>query len=250
LSVSKGYSATISRASLTENLSQHILEMIQADGLKPGDRLPALAALAQRFSVANPTVREALRRLEATGVVDIRHGSGVYLRDGADRSLMLNPHQGRLDERKILELLQARSFIEPQLAGLTARWCTDGQVEQLEVILREAERYLEGNDRALHDANAAFHLGIARFAGNTLLYEVVESFTKLYSFEQLVILELYNARSRDYDDHRRIFRAIQDRNPLLAHQLMQRHLEDVRKVVEARLKGGDLRTLLVNPDLE
>lgn len=250
MSASKGYSATISRSSLTENLSQRILEMVQADGLKPGDRLPALAALAQRFSVANPTVREALRRLEATGVVDIRHGSGVYLRDGADRSLMINPHQGGLSGRKLLELLQARSFIEPQLADLTARWCTDQQVDQLEVILRGAEKYLEGNDRALHDVNAAFHLGIARFAGNSLLYEVMDSFSKLYTFEQLVILELYNARSRDHDDHRRIFRAIRDRDPLLAYELMKRHLEDVRKVIEDRLKGGDLRTLLVNPELE
>ena len=250
MSGSRGNSQTISRASLTEYLGQRILEMIQADGLKPGDRLPALAVLAQRFSVANPTVREALRRLEATGVVDIRHGSGVYVRDGTERSLMLNPHQSRLNERKILELLQARSFIEPQLAGLTARWCTDQQVDELETILHEAEIYLVGNDRALHDTNAAFHLGIARFAGNSLLLEVIESFSKLYSFEQLVILELYNARSRDHDDHRRIFTAIRNRDPLLAHDLMQRHLEDVRKVIEARLKGGDLRTLLVNPGSE
>lgn len=250
MSESRGYSATISRASLTESLSQRIIDMIQADGLKPGDRLPPLATLAQRFSVANPTVREALRRLEATGVVDIRHGSGVYVRNGADRSLMINPHQGGLSGRKLLELLQARSFIEPQLADLTARWCTDQQVDQLEVILGEAEIYLQGNDRALHDANAAFHLGIARFAGNSLLYEVIDSFSKLYTFEQLVILELYNARSRDHDDHRRIFMAIRNRDPLLAYELMQRHLEDVRKVIEARLKGGDLRTLLVNPELE
>lgn len=239
--------ANLSRSSLAENLSQLVLDLIRHENLRPGDRLPALSVLAERFAVATPTMREALRRLEAIGVVEIRHGSGVYVLEGIKRTLLLNPHQDSLSERKILELLQARSIIEPQLAELTARWATDEQILGLKRLLKESEKYLNGDDKALHDANAAFHVGIARFSGNMLLAEVIETFAKIYSFEQLVIIELYNARSRDHDDHQRIFKAIQERDPIRARQLMQHHLDEVRLVIETRLEGGEWQTLRVDP---
>lgn len=240
-------SVNLSRSSLAENLSQLVLDLIRTENLQPGDRLPSLNGLAERFAVATPTMREALRRLEAIGVVEIRHGSGVYVLEGIKRTLLINPHQDGLNERKILELLQARSIIEPQLAELTARWATDEQIQELKRLLKEAEKYLNGNDKALHDANAAFHGGIARFSGNSLLAEVIDTFAKIYSFEQLVIIELYNARSRDHDDHQRIFKAIQDRDPIRARQLMQHHLDEVRLVIETRLGGGEWQTLRVEP---
>ncbi len=236
---STGTSLNLSRSSLAENLSQRVLELIQTEHLGSGDRLPPLTALAERFAVATPTLREALRRLEAIGAVEIRHGSGVYVLDGIQRTLVVNPHQGQLDKQKLVELLQARAIIEPQLAELTARLASDEDIQELEQLLSKAEHYLQGNDKALHDANAAFHVGIARFSGNALLAEIIESLQKLYSFEQLVILELYNARSRDHDDHRRIYMAIRSRNPARARRLMQQHLEEVQQVVRARLKGGD-----------
>src|SRR5436189_296817 len=84
-----------------------------------------------RLMKAAPPVRESLRRLEAIGVVEIRHGSGVYVRTGGDRVLVANPYSGRLEARMILELLDARLLIEPTLAERTALNASDDEIEEL-----------------------------------------------------------------------------------------------------------------------
>lgn len=231
-------SPTLNRPSLSENLSQVVLELIRNEGLQAGDRLPAVSDLAGRFSVATPTMREALRRLEATGVVEIRHGSGIYVRDNHARALMVNPNYGKLDGQRVMELLEARQIIEPRLAALAAQKASKAQIRQLEQVLKTAEGSLDGNDKGLHAANAAFHQAIAEFSGNSILNGVIHSLSELYSYEQLLMIELYNARSRDHQDHRLIYEAIRSRDPEAAHRLMHEHISGVRAVIEAKLGGG------------
>lgn len=234
------------RSNLSEHLSQLILDLIRAENLRPGERLPSVSALAERFSVATPTLREALRRLEAMGAIRIRHGSGIYVLDGFDRAVMVNPHYGQLDAHEIMDLLEARLLIEPRLAELTAQRATGDEIATLESLLGRAEAHLDGDDKALHDANASFHTAIARFSGNEILFGIIQSLAGLYSYEQLVMIELYNARSRDHDDHRQIFQAIRDHNATEARRLMQHHLEEVRSVIAVKLKGGEPNRPLAN----
>jgi GntR family transcriptional regulator, transcriptional repressor for pyruvate dehydrogenase complex len=229
---------SINRSSLSEHLGQLVLELIRNENLQAGSRLPSVNALAERFSVATPTMREALRRLEAMGAIKIRHGSGIYVLDSLERALMVNPHYGQLDIQEIMDLLEARLLIEPRLAELTAQHANDEQIAVLESVLARAEQHLTGNDKALHEANASFHRAIAQFSGNQILFGIIQSLAELYSYEQLVMIELYNARSRDHDDHHRIFGAIREHNAKEARRLMQHHLDEVRIVIEGKLKGG------------
>lgn len=238
---------SINRSSLSEHLSQLVLELIRTENLQTGNRLPSVNALAERFSVATPTMREALRRLEAMGAIKIRHGSGMYVLDSLERALVVNPHYGKLDPQEIMDLLEARRLIEPRLAELAAQRATSEQVALLEAVLANAERHLTGNDKALHAANAVFHQAIAEFSGNQILFGIIQSLSELYSYEQLVMIELYNARSRDHDDHRRIFLAISKHDAKKARHLMQYHLDEVRTVIEAKLKGGQSSKMKKTP---
>ena len=65
------------RRSLLDDLATSMLSLIADRKLSVGDQFESVRSLAERFKVAVPTVREALRRLEATGAVELRHGSGV-----------------------------------------------------------------------------------------------------------------------------------------------------------------------------
>ena len=105
----------------------------------------------------------------------------------------------------------------------------------IEEILDEAEHLLSGQDRALNPVNMHFHTAIARASGNPILAQVLESLVDLYTQEQLAILEIFNARVRDYRDHILIFGAIRDHEPDLAARRMTRHLQSVRGVVEERM---------------
>src|SRR5919106_1170112 len=110
-----------SEQTLSERLADDIVGIIRTERLAPGDVLASSRELARRFSVTTPTVREALRRLEATGVVEFRHGSGTYVGEGVDRRLLANPHRPAIDQESVLELVEARLVLEPSIAAEAAR---------------------------------------------------------------------------------------------------------------------------------
>lgn len=224
---------------LSAFLTQQILELIRVEELKPRDRLPSVRALAQRFSVTPPTIREALGRLQANGVVEIRHGSGVYVCNGWGHLVLANPNHGEIDPDTILHLLEARLLIEPPLAESTARRIDEAEVAKLEAFLEEADRYIDGSDdEALHHANWNFHRAVAQFSNNLILAQVIESLLQLYSYEQLALISFYDDRSRDHAEHMEVLVAIRDRDSELACELMRQHLQGVRSVVEAKLSLG------------
>ncbi|HYH11415.1 MAG TPA: FadR/GntR family transcriptional regulator [Thermomicrobiales bacterium] len=227
------------RPDLSEHLTRQVLKLIASRKLHPGDRLPSTKELAELFSVATPTMREALRRLQATGVVDIRHGSGIYVRKIEQSPIITNPHYGELNAETILQLLEARLAIEPYLAGRAAELATDDDLASLKALLDQAERYLNGQDAKLHPTNMQFHTRIARVSGNTILAEFFASLVELYSREQLGILALFNARSRDHHDHVEIFQAIEAHDAPLATERMRHHLLAVHDVVEQRLQESE-----------
>jgi GntR family transcriptional repressor for pyruvate dehydrogenase complex len=225
------------RPSVSDYVTEQLLELISAE--EEGSRLPSVLALARSMSVAAPTVRESLRRLQAIGVVEIRHGSGVYVRKAASRVLFANPYSGPLEARMILELLDARLVIEPTVAGRTAVNATNKEIDELGEILDEAAELLDGHDPLLHGVNMAFHRGVAQFSGNAILAQTVESIVELYTAEQLVILRLFDNRLRDHEEHVAIYDAIRRRDAGDAAELMRQHLEDVLVVLEERLgKAG------------
>lgn len=229
------------RPGLSQALSEQILKLIASGNLQPGERLPTVKELARTFAVATPTIREALRQLQATGVIDIRHGSGIYVRKAEQRLMIANPHYGQLNADSIMQLLDARLVIEPYLAGQAAQVATSDDISRLETLLDEAEQLLIGQDTRLHPVNMGFHTAIAHASGNAILAQMFDSLVEIYSREQFGILTIFNARTRDYRDHVLIFGAIKDRDASLASKRMEEHLNGVLSVVSARLFGESHR---------
>lgn len=223
------------RPDLSQQLTRQLLTLIAARNLQPGDRLPSMKDLASIFSVATPTIREAVRRLQATGVVDIRHGSGIYVRKVAQGLVIPNPHAGELNAGSIMQLLEARLAMEPYLAGRAAELATPDDIAALQDILDSAEHLLDGHDAQLHPINLRFHGRIARISRNTILADFLESLFNLHSREQRGILEIFNARAEDHRDHIHIFQAISDGDSARATQCMTDHLINVRDVIGQRL---------------
>jgi GntR family transcriptional repressor for pyruvate dehydrogenase complex len=174
-------------------------------------------------------------------VLELRHGSGVYVRHAGRRVVLPNPYPGRLKAETILDLLDSRLLIEPHLAGLAAGADAEA-IGELEQLIARAGQLLAGSEDAkLSEANLGFHRGVARCAGNSVLSQVIDSLLDLYAAEQMEILRLYADRVHDYDEHAGILQAIQAHDAALASERMQRHLEGVRSVVAERLKaaGGE-----------
>ncbi|MEQ8700780.1 MAG: FadR/GntR family transcriptional regulator [Bauldia litoralis] len=227
--------------SLSSHLTREVMSLILEQGLRPGDRLPSVKDLAERFSVATPTMREALRMLQMAGNLDIRHGSGIYVSRAEPRLMLTNPYAGTLSTGTILNLLQARLLIEPAVAELAAIQANEKHLDDLADLLAEAEAHLSGHDTddaVLGVVNMRFHRAIAEGSANSVLADVVFSLTEVHIKEQMAVLDLYNNRRRDHEQHKLIFEALRAGDPSDARRLMRDHLEDVISVIETKLAAA------------
>lgn len=213
--------------SLSERLADGIIEIIRSERLTPGDALSSSRELAKRFAVTTPTIREALRRLEATGIVEIRHGSGTYVASGLDRRVLANPHQRAADRESVLELVEARLVLEPPIAAAAARRRDPDGLRALGAALDNAlQPPVDDTRPALH-----FHVALAATSGNDLLRETVEALLDVRARDQLAIRVRYDDRQQDHAEHAAILAAVSAGDPAAAERITTEHLTAIREAV-------------------
>jgi GntR family transcriptional repressor for pyruvate dehydrogenase complex len=216
------------RQSLTDDLAQRVKQLIQFEGRQPGDRLPAISELARRFGVGHPTLREALKKLETLGVVDIRHGSGMYVGPNHNMLLVSNPiFDGAVTKKLLVDLIEARMAIELKSVALAAELATEAELDEMSQALANAGQNL-GDDAALNVANMSFHRRIAVGSGNTVICQVLEVLSNLFKDEQKLILDIHGSRAKDHEEHLAILEALRQKDAALAVERMRAHLEGVR----------------------
>lgn len=215
--------------SLSERLADGIVEIIRTEQLRPGDALASSRELARQFEVTTPTVREALRRLEATGIVEFRHGSGTYVGRGVERRLLANPHQLRTDRESILQLVEARLVLEPPIAAAAARRRDPGGLAALEGAAANALQPPDGDRRpAVH-----FHVALAATSGNPLLAETMEALLHVRARDQIAIRHRYDDRTQDHAEHVAIVAAVRAGDADRAAALTTTHLASIRDAIAA-----------------
>lgn len=222
----------VAKSTLADDVARSISEMIQQGTFEPGDRLPTINEMASRFGVGHPTLREALKKLEALGVVSIKHGSGVYVRKHRNSLLLSNPiFTGVLSKKLMMDLIETRVCIEVMSAGLAAEHATEEQLCEMEALLQHASEHLD-DDEVLTTTNMAFHREVAVASGNVVLRQVLDVLVELFKREQRIILDIYGNRGRDHTEHRDILEALRAGDAELARQRMQAHLDEVRDVLD------------------
>lgn len=227
------------RSNLSDSLAQGILALMRQNHLQPGDRLPSVRDLAARFQVAIPTMREAIRRLEAFGIVELKHGAGIFVLTAHPPLMLANPTAHAIDTQVMLDLIETRMLFEPHCAQCAARNPTSPEVAALAEILNRAETSLGVDDVVLQDANMAFHVGVATCAGNVVLAQTMTLLSQIYSSEQAVMLTVSNQRLQDHRQHCAILEAIQNGDPEMAGILMKDHLLEVKKTITERMPKPD-----------
>jgi len=215
---------------LSDRLVDGLLDLISEGALGPGDSLPTVRELASRFAVTTPTIREALRRLQTTDAVRMRHGSGIYVGDGINRMLLPNPNSTPLKDEHIVQLVEARLTIEPGIAALAAVNRTVDDVERLARAVDTAKRAADDNRPKLN-----FHRELAAASGNQVLFEVVDSLLSARSREQRALRAQIENRVRDYEQHVAIFLAVEAGAAEQAPRLTEQHLHDLPTTVTDHL---------------
>jgi DNA-binding FadR family transcriptional regulator len=213
---------------LYRQIADQIRALIKGGEFTRGARLPPERDLARQLGVSRPSVREALIALEVEGLVEVRIGSGIYVRAPADA-----PPAGPTEAAAgPFELLRARYVIESECAALAAKSAKRAQLRAIEEALDEMEREMESGVQPL-PSDRLFHLRIAEATGNGALVHVI----KLLWDERTG--PLHRQLERHYDapqlwrsalaEHRAVLESIAKRDPGAARSAMQRHLNQAYK---------------------
>ncbi|ROR65772.1 FadR/GntR family transcriptional regulator [Agrococcus jenensis] len=205
--------------------------MFSGDDLT-GSKLPSERQLAEELGVGRAQVREAIQSLGLLGVVDIRHGDGTYLRESGSDLLPRVIEWGLfLGEPRVLDLIEARQYIEVALAGLAARRATDDDIAQMRASLEAMDR-VSGDEAAFVDLDVEFHRVIAAAARNTALADVLSNITSLLRVWMARSLRAAGETTSSHGEHVAVVDAIASRDRRAAESAMRQHMRHA----ERRLK--------------
>jgi GntR family transcriptional repressor for pyruvate dehydrogenase complex len=214
--------------SVTDEAIEKIKEMIISGELRPGDRLPREADLAQRLGLSRSSLREAVRALSLVRILDVRQGDGTYV-TSLDAALLLDALSFVIElhhDRSVLELLEARRLLEGEAAALAAQRIAPAQVAELHALIEAMPGCADVEEFVENDL--AFHRTIAAAAGNSVLTKLLESLSGRTIRARIWrgITER-GAIDRTVAEHEAICDAIERGSPELARAWMGVHLASV-----------------------
>ena len=219
-----------SQGGKADHVAQTIMDLIAGGSLAPGERLPGERQLAERMGVSRVSVRAALQRLKAQGMVTSVQGGGTRIASAsanldAGLSALL---RGKLDN--LHDLAEIRMALESWAARRAASQATDAQLDEikrhLDAMAAAGPRRGAEGDMAREDA--AFHMAIGKAAQSPV-------YTHILSTIRSVLVEMLDfhryelfAEAQDdaivLDHHRAIYEAIKARDPAAAEAAMRAHL--------------------------
>ena len=215
---------------VTDEAIDKIKEMIVSGGLRPGDRLPKEADLADRLGLSRNSLREAVKALSLIHVLDVRQGDGTYVTSLEPR-LLLDAISFVVDFHRddtVLEFLEVRRILEPAATAMAAQRMSDGEVLELRKILG----LLDDNPavEALVENDLEFHRRIAIGSGNTVLASLIDSLSGPTTRARIWRgLTQEGAVARTREQHAAICDAIAGRQPEVARSWATVHVAGVEE---------------------
>lgn len=210
---------------LYKDIASMLMQDLASGKYPVGAKLPAERELSVLYNVSRPVVREAIIALEVQGLIDVRIGSGAYVKalPGGDKDL---PGFNI----SAIELTEARLLIEGECAALAATQITDEELARLEQLVAQIAEENQSPEWTV-DADRAFHLSIAAATRNNALLEAVERLWELRQVSPEAALLHEKARTANIkpvvDEHRAILDGLKSREPARARAAMRTHLSQV-----------------------
>jgi len=232
--------STPDRLSRPQQVAEAIKSWVMANGWGPGHRLPSELELITRFGMAKGTIREAIRILEAQGLVKSRTGpgGGVFVHQVSEtRAMALLGNYFYFEHLTIDDVYQIRQALEPELAASLAGRLSEGQLEALEEVMTcyaEPARTAE-EEREQHVESLRFHALLAEMSGNPLLRFLIR-FTANMLAEITVSRRLYAQPNRELwssglDYQSRLIAALRTGDAVAARHIMSEHMHNAHRLM-------------------
>ena len=233
----KSLMTPIIKTRLHEEIMEQLKDKIIRGDLQPGSKLPPERELADQLKVNRTTVREALHKLESMGLIEIKHGNGIFVKDFLESgSLELAGHifffNGRLNIKILRNLLDLRRLMVPEISYHAALNRSRKDLNELErIIFKSDEMPIEEKDWRVHNI-------ISRASGNLLFVILLNSFTRLTRDSSQLYFAVEENRIRSRKFHEEIYGAIQKKDAAKSRKIM---LDVLKFAEEQTLKAVGIR---------
>ena len=213
---------------ISERIARQIKDTILNGAMKSGDRLPPERELVERFQASRISIREALKNLEASGLLTIKPGSGVFVSEVNSKPMSESLASIlRIKKISLSELTEARMILEPNIAKLACDRLTPEDLQKLEENIAGALRIVKSNVSA-SGKNIEFHSLLAETTRNSVLTLTVKTLLDVLQemASEIVDDSPQNVKiaSQTVRHHKKIFEALKEKDAEKVFELMRKHI--------------------------
>jgi DNA-binding FadR family transcriptional regulator len=212
---------------------ERLKQAIRNGDYSTGDQLPSERELSDMFGVSRVSVREAIRSLEAVGLVEVKHGAKTTVADPSQRATRDLGRWMRANRGEVIELLHVRGALD-ELAGKEAAERHDdaaiAKIVEANNAFEEAGR--DGAVELLINRDKEFHLAVAEASGSKLLHDLLAELHNHLAESRAVFFQPSGRAGRSAREHAAILAAIEKGDGAAAQRATRHHIASVRKVME------------------
>jgi GntR family transcriptional repressor for pyruvate dehydrogenase complex len=233
----------IRSARISDAAVEQITSLIESGHIKIGDRLPSERELIKRLGVSRTSVREALRMLEAQGILEVQPGRGAFVISDGRQTDFLAPMLNWLrdHQRDMLDIVEVREAIETKAVFLAAQRVGDGELQKLEAVLEEMEQHNKhGEMDKVSELDRVFHRLLCDASGNNFLRMLADNIVQALAEPRYSILVVPGRAQVSLSEHRAILEALRAGDPDLAVSAMFAHMQSVKRALSSLPVDGHL----------
>ncbi|MHC2995548.1 MAG: FadR family transcriptional regulator [Candidatus Atribacteria bacterium] len=217
---------------IQEQLKLYIIE----NGMKSGDPFPAEYELAEKLGISRTAIREALKRIETLGIIEVRPGVGRFVREfNFEAILKVLPYNLEMDIRNFREVLEVRFCLESWFIAKDINKFTKENIAEFKEILKKLEFQVlnDFEEKELVETHSQFHCALYKNSDNSLLINLIKIFSTIQ--RNLTLLHRYKTKDRNLfiHQHKLLLEAIEKKNPNLAQKRLEEHFAEARAWAES-----------------
>lgn len=206
---------------------REIISLISSGVYNDGRALPAERKLCEQFSVSRGTIRQGLGDLEKLGIINIRHGSGAYVRKFSHGKLPGHLLPPDFESISLADIIVARGAIELAAIELACEKASSKDFARMEKLINNMAKMMDNLPEFLK-CDLEFHQTIVQASGNMVLVTAFEAISEYHKYSQ-VFTSLHEGEEQvSHNYHHRMLAALQKRDKKLSRKALAEHLEHMQ----------------------
>jgi len=217
----------------TQNLQRLIQEQLKLyiieNGMKSGDPFPTEYELAKKLGISRTAIREALKKMETLGIIEVRPGVGRFIREFNFEVILKSlPYNLEMDIKNFQEVLEIRFCLESWFIAKDINKFTKENIARAKNILKKLEFQVLNNfeEHKLVETHSQFHCALYKNSDNSLLINLIKIFSTIQ--RNLTLLHRYKTKNRNLfiRQHKLLLEAIEKKDSRLAQKRLEEHFAE------------------------